>query len=119
MRSSSFSQRSIGVENPVLARVTIWSGTAALGAAASRRFPAAGGSVCKIRCHRLQEGRIHEWNPHFKRMRHAGPIGVAQQLVAQIEADLERRHFAPAVRGSGLRIARNVPTGSSRRDLRG
>ena len=56
MRSSSFSQRSIGVENPVLARVTTWSGTAALGAAASRRLPAAGGSAAKsvaTACRRL------------------------------------------------------------------
>src|SRR5580693_8850920 len=62
----------------------------------------------KIRRHRLQEGRIDERNAHFERMRHAGPIGIAQQLVAQIKARLERRHFAPCRARPGLEARGNV-----------
>src|SRR5579864_72029 len=81
------------------------------GARRGREQTLAGGrrQASKIRRHRLQKACIDERHAHFQRMRHAGPIGVAQQLVAQIKAGFERRHFAPGGARLGLEDRGDVP----------
>ena len=41
---------------------------------------------------RLEQRHVHERHPDFHRMRHAGPVGVGQQLVAHVPAHLQRAH---------------------------
>ena len=43
-----------------------------------------------------QQFGIDQRNPHLERMRHAGPIGVAQQLIAHVERRFQHGDLAKA-----------------------
>lgn len=53
-------------------------------------FPPTSADGDQRRSQRAQELGVDQRRANFQRVRHAGPIGVAQQLVAQIEPRLQR-----------------------------
>ena len=49
-----------------------------------------------------QQFAIDEWNPHFKGMCHAGPIRIAQQLIAHVQRRFKHSDPAKAARRLGV-----------------
>ena len=101
-------QRPTGVTKPVLARLRLTSGSGGCGHVGD------GFLRLDLREHvaRRQSGeeeRIDVGHADLDRMGHAGPVGIAQQLVAHVERGLERGDaIEVAERASGLQLVGDV-----------
>ena len=52
------------------------------------------------RCQMAQQFAVDQRNAHFERMRHAGPIGIAQQLIAHVQRGFKHGDLAKAARSA-------------------
>ena len=82
----------IGVVNPVFGRSITLDGRGRRGLVASRRLDL-NPFVAVVRRQLAQQFHIDQRNPHFERMGHAGPIGVAQQLIAHVQRRTRARRL--------------------------
>lgn len=50
-----------------------------------------GGTTSEVGCQSAKQGHVHEGNPDLQRMVHTGPVGIAQQHVTHVVAQLHLR----------------------------
>ena len=77
-----------GVVKPVFGRASIAGGNRCAQRARSCLF---GGEADAIAGQAIKHAYINKRNPYFQSMRHARPIGIAQQLVAHVPTGFQSR----------------------------